>query len=122
MITAMMILLVVLAGSAGDVVITKGMKEVGEISTVRPGELWALAKQVFSNKCFLGGLALMTISFFAWIAALSVADLSLVLPATSLSFVITTIGAKLILKERISRMRWAGTVLVCAGIALISLS
>jgi drug/metabolite transporter (DMT)-like permease len=47
--------------------------------------------------------------------------LSFVLPATSLSFVITTLGAKLILKEEISRLRLAGTLLVCLGVALISL-
>jgi uncharacterized membrane protein len=52
---------------------------------------------------------------------LSWADLSLVLPATSISFVITTLGAKLYLQEKISPARWAGIVLVCIGVALISL-
>jgi drug/metabolite transporter (DMT)-like permease len=63
----------------------------------------------------------MACSFFAFLAVLSWADLSFVLPATSLSFVITTLGAKFILKEEISRVRLAGTLLVCLGVALISL-
>jgi uncharacterized membrane protein len=63
----------------------------------------------------------MAISFFSFLAALSIADLSFVLPATSLSFVITTLGAKLFLKEKISATRWTGIALVCLGVALISL-
>ena len=42
-------------------------------------------------------------------------------PATSLSYVIATLGSKIILKERINRLRWTGTFFVCAGVALISL-
>jgi uncharacterized membrane protein len=63
----------------------------------------------------------MAVSYFSFLGALRLADLSLVLPATSISFVITTIGARLFLKETISGMRWAGILLVCLGVALISI-
>jgi uncharacterized membrane protein len=121
MMTALMIAIVVLGGSAGDVFITKGMKQIGEISTLHPGELASIAGRVVTNANFLIGIFCMACSFFAFLAVLSWADLSFVLPATSLSFVITTLGAKLILKEEISRLRLAGTLLVCLGVALISL-
>jgi drug/metabolite transporter (DMT)-like permease len=121
MMTAAMIAIVVLGGSAGDVFITKGMKQIGEISTMRPGELVRVALRVLSNPNFLIGVFFMACSFFAFLAVLSWADLSFVLPATSLSFVITTIGAKFVLKEEITRLRLAGTALVCLGVALISL-
>jgi drug/metabolite transporter (DMT)-like permease len=121
MMTALMIALVVLGGSVGDVLVTKGMKEVGEISTLRAGELLTIARRVVTNRHFLAGIFFMAVSFFSFLAVLSWADLSFVLPATSLSFVITTVGAKLFLKERISATRWAGILLVCVGVALISL-
>ena len=121
MMTALMIAIVVMGGSAGDVFITRGMKQVGEISTVRLVELARIAGRVLTNKSFLIGLLFMAASFFAFLAVLSWADLSLVLPATSLSFVITTAGAKFILKERISGARLVGTLLVCLGVGLISL-
>jgi len=121
MMTALMIAIVVLGGSAGDVFITKGMKQIGEISTLHPGKLASIALRVVTNQNFLIGIFCMACSFFAFLAVLSWADLSFVLPATSLSFVITTLGAKLVLKEEISRLRLAGTVLVCLGVALISL-
>ena len=121
MMTALMIAIVVVGGSAGDVFITKGMKQTGEISTLHPGKLASIAIRVVSNKNFLAGIFCMAFSFFAFLAVLSWADLSFVLPATSLTFVITTAGAKFILKEQISRLRLAGTLLVCVGVALISL-
>src|SRR5262249_29707331 len=108
-------------GSAGDVFITKGMKQIGEISTVHLGKLASIAIRVLTNRSFLTGILFMACSFFAFLAVLSWADLSFVLPATSLSFVITTVGAKFVLKERISRLRLLGTLLVCLGVALISL-
>lgn len=121
MITALFIALVVLGGSMGDVFITKGMKEIGEISTVRINELLAIAKRTLINKNFLTGVFFMALSYFSFLAALARADLSLVLPATSISFVITTVGAKFFLNERVSRLRWAGILLVCIGVALISI-
>ncbi len=121
MMTALMIAIVVIGGSAGDVFITKGMKQIGEISTVHLGRLATIAIRVLANRNFLVGVLFMAFSFFAFLAVLSWADLSFVLPATSLSFVITTVGAKFVLKEQISRIRLAGTLLVCLGVALISL-
>src|SRR5437868_2441653 len=102
MMTALMIALVVLGGSVGDVFITKGMKEVGEIATLNLRELLRIAGHALANKWFLAGLFFMAVSFFSFLAALSRDDLSRVLPATSISFVITTIGAKMYLKEKIS--------------------
>lgn len=116
-----MIALVVLGSSVGDVLITRGMKEVGEISTLRFGALVQVAKRTVANKFFLGGVFFLAISYFSFLAALSLADLSLVVPATSIGFVIKTIGAKFFLKERINLVRWVGILLVCIGVALISL-
>jgi len=98
------------------------MKEVGEISTLRPLELIRIAGRALSNRNFLGGVFFMAVSYFSFLGALAVADLSLVLPATSISFVISTIGAKFFLKEHISAMRWTGILLVCLGVALVLIS
>jgi uncharacterized membrane protein len=63
----------------------------------------------------------MAISFFAFMALISVADLSFSVPATAASYVIETLLAKAVLKEDVSVRRWAGALLVCAGVALLSL-
>ena len=121
MITTLLIALVVLGGSIGDVLITRGMKQLGEIHTLRMRELLRIAKQAVTNGNFLAGLLCMAVSYFSFLGALARADLSLVLPATSISFVMTTVGAKVFLKERINALRWVGILLVCLGVALISI-
>ena len=121
MITALLIALVVLGGSAGDLYITKGMKQLGEISTLHFGTLLRIAGSAITNRYFMAGVLCMAVSYFSFLGALRLADLSLVLPATSASFVITTIGARLFLNERISPARLVGILLVCAGVALISI-
>ncbi|MEK6324377.1 MAG: EamA family transporter [Acidobacteriota bacterium] len=121
MMTALLIALVVLGGSAGDVFITKGMKQLGEISTLHFGTLLRIAWRAITNRYVLIGVLFMAVSYFSFLGALRLADLSLVLPATSISFVITTIAARLFLKETISATRWAGILLVCVGVALISI-
>jgi len=121
MIVALLIALVVLGGSTGDLLITKGMKQVGEISTLHVGRLLRIGRRALTNRYFLMGLFFMAVSYFSFLGALRLADLSLVLPATSISFVITTIGARLFLNETVSPIRWAGILLVCLGVALISI-
>lgn len=121
MITALLIGLVVLGGSAGDVLITKGMKQLGEISTLNARRLLGVFVSAITNRYFLMGVFCMAVSYFSFLGALRLADLSLVLPATSISFVIATLGARFFLKETISPVRWAGILLVCIGVALISI-
>jgi uncharacterized membrane protein len=63
----------------------------------------------------------MAVSFFAFMSLLRVADLSFVVPATAASYVLETVLARYVLKERIGRRRWAGALLVACGVALVAL-
>lgn len=119
MLTAFMVLLIVLSNAAGDVCITRGMKEIGDVSVISPRQLLGVAKRILSNRNFLLGVFCLAISFFSFLAILSWADLSFVVPATAIVYAVTVLGAKFFLKEEISRMRWAGTLLVCFGVALV---
>jgi len=119
--SAIMIAVIVTCVSAANVLIARGMKQVGEVSTLRPGVLASFVQRVLKNGSYLISILLMTLSFFAFLAILSWDDVSLVVPATSLEYVLSTLGAKYILKEKISPLRWAGICLVCIGVALILL-
>jgi drug/metabolite transporter (DMT)-like permease len=115
------ILAVVVASTAGDVLLAKAMKMV-DLDEVRarrglPGAVWA----VLSNPWFLAGLGCMTAAFFALLVALSWDDVSLVAPASaSLTFVASAVAGKLFLHERVDARRWAAALLVCAGVALLA--
>jgi len=119
--TVVLIAMIVLADSTGDVFLTRGMKQVGEISTLHPRTLLAIGRKVITNKSFLSGIFFMAVTFFSFVIVLSWADLSFVFPARSLIYVTSTFGAKWILKETISFQRWGGILLVCLGVALVSL-
>jgi drug/metabolite transporter (DMT)-like permease len=120
--TLMMITIIVLSDSAGDVLLTRGMKQVGEISIINLRELLSVARKVVGNKNFLSAIFFMCITFFSFLTVLSWSDLSFVFPATSLVYVVGTLGAKFILGEKVTLQRWAGTLLVCLGVALTSIN
>ncbi len=119
--TAIMIAIIVLADSAHDVFLTRGMKQVGGISTMKPLELLSIAGKVVRNRSFLIGFMFTVIYFFSFLLVLSWADLSFVFPATALVYVTSTLGARFVLRETVSIQRWAGIMLVCLGVALTSL-
>ncbi len=119
--TAILIAVIVLADAAGDVLLTRGMKQVGEISTVRPKLLLSIARKVLTNRSFISGILFFSVTFFSFLTVLSWADLSFVFPATSLVYVVSTLGAKFFLGERVTLQRWMGILLVCAGVGLTSL-
>ncbi|HEV8524714.1 MAG TPA: EamA family transporter [Terriglobales bacterium] len=114
---------VVITSTAGDVLISRAMKQVGHVGEVlRRRGLRGLLGMVLTNKTFLLALACMTLSFFSFLVALSWADASLVVPASaSLAFVTTAVAAKLFLHETVDRRRWLAALLVCAGVAILAI-
>lgn len=111
----------VLTSAAGEILITHGMKRTGEIHDFRPRAFLAALWRAARGGWVPAGVVALAISFFALMAALSAADASFVIPATAATYVLNTLGAGLFLKERVNATRWAGAVLVAAGVALVSL-
>jgi drug/metabolite transporter (DMT)-like permease len=109
---------VIFASTAGEISITYGMKNVGEPHRLLPREIFEFLKRALRTGWFWLGIPMMTMSFYATLVLLSWAPVSLVVPATALSYAVGALGAKFILKERVSRMRWAGVGLVCLGVML----
>ena len=114
--------IVVLTGTAGDICLSHAMKRIGEVTSFRPSVMLPMLARAFRQVSMWLGVGLMAIAFFSLLALLSWADASLVVPATALSYVAGAFGAKFILGEKIAPVRWAGVILVCAGVALLSLS
>ncbi len=113
--------LIVVAGTAGELCISRAMKEVGEVHDFGPGALLQVAARVVRIKWMWIGLALMTVGFFALLGILSVENVSFVVPVTALSYLAGGLGGMLFLGERLNRSRWAGILLVCLGVALVIL-
>jgi len=80
-----------------------------------------VAGRALSNHHVLGSMLFMAMHLTGFLILLSWADLSFVFPATAMVYVVGTLAAKFLLGETISAKRWAGTMLVCAGVGLVSL-
>jgi uncharacterized membrane protein len=68
------------------------------------------------------GVVLMTISFFITLGLLQRFDLSYLYPFQGLSVIIMTVMAAVTLKEKVTLQLTIGTILIAAGIVLVSLS
>ena len=108
------------ATTLSDVLQAFAMRRHGEIRDFRPGALGRLLTMLARNKLIVVSILAMTVSFFAFMALLSVAELSFAVPATAASYVLETVFAKYLLKEPVTLGRWAGASLVACGVALLS--
>ncbi len=62
---------------------------------------------------------MMAFGFFALLGALSMYNVSFVVPVTALSYVAGALGGVVFLKERVSFQRWMGVLLVAIGVTLV---
>jgi len=112
----MVLVCVVLFSSVGDVLLARGMKQVGEIHVSSLGSVLG----ALTNPWVLLGIGLLLVFFAAYLTALSWADLTFVLPATAFSYVVVAFLAHTLLHEQISFQRWAGIMLIVAGVGFVA--
>jgi len=117
----LLVLIIVLCNTAGDVLNTFGMRRHGKVREFHPSALRRLLAALARNGYVMGGMVAMAISFFALLSLLSIADLSFAIPATSASYLFETILAKYLLSEDVHWQRWLGAGLVACGVSLLSL-
>jgi drug/metabolite transporter (DMT)-like permease len=116
------ILLIVVASVTGDVLLSRAMKQVGDVGALwRRRGLLHVAGAILRNPNFLLGVISMTVAFYSLLFALSWGDVSLVAPASaSLTFVGNAVAANIFLHERVDRRRWMAALLVAGGVALLA--
>jgi drug/metabolite transporter (DMT)-like permease len=102
--------------AAGDSLLSHGMKQVGAISLHHlPSVLLAVM-----NPWVAVGILLLLAFFASYTTALSWADLTYVLPATSLGYVLLAPIAKFALHEQVSPLRWLGIALISGGVGFVA--
>src|SRR5205823_9005586 len=95
----LLIAIVVGCTTIGEVLQAMGMRHHGEIHDFRPGALGRVAAAVVRSRYIIASVSAMAVSFFAFIALLSIAPLSFAVPATAATYVTETVLAKFLLKE-----------------------
>ncbi len=115
-----LVALVALGTTAGDVLQCTAMKRHGEVKDFRPRAVARSLAWLAREPRMMAAIAAYALSFFSFLRLLSVAQISFAVPATAVSYVLETLLAHWLLKERVSWKRWAGAAMVACGVALLS--
>jgi drug/metabolite transporter (DMT)-like permease len=116
-----LILVAVVLAVGGQLFLKQGMNRVGPLEAAafwtRPVETLA---RLASRVEVVAGMVLYAFSAAAWLVVLSQMDLSYAYPLLALMYVLVPLASRLFLGEQIPPSRWAGIVVVCAGVYLVS--
>ena len=117
--TILIILMQVVVMTAGDLLLSKGMKQVGDIAVLNPTLFFMKMSLTVRNVWILTGVACLAISLLLWLAALSRAPLSLAVPMTATAYILNAFAAKYVLLETVSSLRWTATGVIALGVLLL---
>jgi drug/metabolite transporter (DMT)-like permease len=110
---------IVFFSSIGNVLLSKGMKQVGEISDFSPPALASAFLKIFMNGSVWLGILSLLLFFISYLLLLSWADLSYVLPASAIGYAMVALLGYLLLGETVSPTRWLGVLFICGGVVLV---
>ncbi|MGB7130516.1 MAG: EamA family transporter [Candidatus Sulfotelmatobacter sp.] len=102
--------------ASGDSMLSHGMQQTGAISLHDlPAVILAL-----QNPWVAIGILLLLGFFTSYMVALSWADLTYVMPATSAGYVLLALLARFVLHEHVSVLRWLGIALITGGVGFVA--
>ena len=119
--TAITLIILVFAGTGGDIAVAHAMKRLGELTSFSPMVILRFLGRAFREGWMWIGIAQLTLAFCSLLALLSWEAVSFVVPAMALSYVTGALGGKYFLGEKLTAWRWAGIGLVSIGVALVCL-
>lgn len=119
--TSILVVIAAMIGGAGHVMLSAGMRTVGDLTSAQAGRGAMVWSAVF-NPWVLFGVLFQAIFFFMYLALLSREALTLVLPMTAISYVAIALLAQTFLAESVTPVRWAGIAFIVVGVFLVSQS
>ena len=117
--TLVMILAMVVCANTGDLLLKRGMTQVGAVEISAAGLQHAFFATVTNGTIWIGIVFL--IGFMSsYMTVLSWADYSYVMPVGAFGYATLTLFAVTFLHEAVSPRRWVGVILICVGVLLVS--
>jgi drug/metabolite transporter (DMT)-like permease len=108
--------------SVGNVLLSRGMKQTGEIVDFSPAALTGAFVKTFTNGSIWLGILSLLVFFVSYLLLLSWADFSYVQPASAIGYAFVAVLGYFVLGEFISPVRWVGVLIICFGVALVQAS
>src|ERR1700681_91736 len=116
--TLVMILTMVVCANVGDLMLKRGMMEIGAVE-ISPTGLWHALLLTITNGTIWIGIFFLTGFMLSYMTVLSWADYSYVMPAGAFGYALLTLLAVIFLHEAVSPRRWVGVLLICVGVLLV---
>jgi uncharacterized membrane protein len=116
--TLVMVCLMVLCANVGDLLLKRGMLQIGAVQLSAEGLAHAFRMTVTNGTLWLAILFLCGF-MLSYMTVLSWADYSYVMPAGAFGYALLTFFAVIFLRESVSLRRWGGVVLICVGVLLV---
>ena len=118
--TFVLVLIATVIGGTGHVMLSKGMKTIGDLTEAPSSILGGMVGRAVSNPWLLLGVALQATFFLLYLTLLSRAHVSQVLPMTAIDYIVVALLAQLLLAEPVTPTRWAGIGFIVVGVFLVS--
>jgi drug/metabolite transporter (DMT)-like permease len=113
--TRLVTAIVIISNVVGDSLLRLGLRQVGSLVAKSPLDyIMALF-----NPFVAVGVSLLILWMLSHMALVSWADLSYVLPVTSMGYALVALCGRIFLHEQVSPARWAGIFLIVAGVVLV---
>jgi uncharacterized membrane protein len=106
---------VIWLNALGNLSLAWGMKHVGESVNLNPLSFL----RVMMDPAVATGILLLILWLLSRMTLLSWADLSFVLPLTSLGYVLAAVFGKVFLNETVTGAHWLGTGLIFVGTTIV---
>jgi multidrug transporter EmrE-like cation transporter len=107
---------------AGQLTLKSAMNNIGRIGSAEVRDLSETISRAAREPRLWAGLALFGVSSIFWLVVLSRVPLSVAYPFVGISYIVIVLLSRLVLHEHVPALRWAGVVVVAAGIVIIGLS
>jgi drug/metabolite transporter (DMT)-like permease len=117
--TAILVALLVIFSSAGNLLFSVGMKRVGALPGWSLGALRSAFVAIFTSPWIWLGIVSMLLFLAAFMLVMSWADFSYVLPATACMYAVIPLVGHFVLGERVPAGHWAGIALICVGVLFV---
>jgi uncharacterized membrane protein len=117
--TLVMILVMVVCANTGDLLLKRGMGQIGAVPFSTAGLEHAFLLTITNATIWIGIVFLIGFTI-SYMTVMSWADYSYVMPAGAFGYALLTFLAVVVLQERVSARRWIGVVLICIGVLLVS--
>jgi len=116
--TFLLVAAVVLLNAFGDLSLTWGLRHISRTLAANPLHY----VEAMLNPFVAAGIAMLILWLLTRMALMSWADLSFVLPVTSIGYVLVALLGRFFLHEHVSTERWLGIFLILCGAILVGSS